>query len=80
MPSAIVTSTYRYKRPATEAEGGPVGGAGGRGQRRADIAAVQRTEAASTRQGDRKPAIVTAAKRGRRPKPETEIDTPLVRR
>ena len=30
MPGAIVTSTYRYKRPATEAESGAVGGAGDR--------------------------------------------------
>ncbi len=75
---AIITSTYRYKRPPQKQKAvlleGPV------------VVGIAPTSPQSCApkppapaNDDRTPAIVTAAKRWAPTKPETEIDPPLVR-
>ena len=63
----IVTSTYRYKRPPRKRKAVPLEGP-----------AIVRKGAAKPEttpaNDDRKPAIVTSTRHGRRPKPEPEID------
>ena len=74
MPARIVTSTYRYKRPPRKKK--PV---------LLEVPAIVTKRAASPQASapkpaapandDRKPAIVTTSKRGRRQQPEPEINT-----
>ena len=68
MPSAIVTSTYRYKRPPRKRKVAPLEGPAIVGKR---APSSQHASAPQPPAKDRRPAIVTAAMRGRRPQPET---------
>src|SRR3954468_10026842 len=70
MPARIVTSTYRYKRPPPrKRKAVPLQGPAivRRGTAKPETPPVPAN-------ADRKPAIVTSTRRGRRQKPEPEIN------
>jgi hypothetical protein len=73
MPARIVTSTYRYKRPPRKRKAVPLDSPViVRSGRKREEASQPATPAPAN--DDRKPAIVTAARRGHRQKPEPEIN------
>ena len=69
MPARIVTSTYRYKRPPRKRKAVPLEGPAivRKGTAKPETPPAPAND-------DRKPAIVTSTRRGRRPKPEPEIN------
>ena len=91
MPSRIVTSTYRYKRPPRKRKAVPLEGpAVVTSRSKAAPAVVERVakpgndnrpEPPTPLPTDgKKSAVVTTTRRGRRPKPDPEIDPDAVAR
>jgi hypothetical protein len=74
MPTRIVTSTYRYERPSRKKKPQVITGPAVVTPKKRSVLPTDGPEPGAAPQREKKPAIVTAAKRGRQPKPEPEID------